>query len=60
VNTIRLAEAKKMYEAGAHHVFAWRMETAKGVLPRLESILEGRDDDQAQALGQFDRTEIVD
>jgi len=41
VNTVRLAEADAMYEAGADYVFSWRIETAMGVVPAMCAALNG-------------------
>lgn len=44
VNTICLSDAAAMRAAGADHVFSWRTETARGLLPAIEAFLDDRGD----------------
>lgn len=41
VNAVRIADAAKMYEAGANYVFLSRTETARGILPAIDAALNG-------------------
>ena len=45
VNAVRLSEASAMYAEGADYVFSWRTETAHGLIPAIEAMLDDRGED---------------
>lgn len=65
VNATRIGDARAMYDAGADHVFSFRTETARGLLPTVRAMLAGelhRDSDELRADGRHlpDRSELLD
>ncbi len=65
VNTVRLSAASDMYESGADYVFSWRTETAHGLLPALEAMLDDRgetfvEERKRAGLDVMDRNELFD
>lgn len=65
VNANRPADAEAMYAAGADHVFSFRTETSRGLLPAIEAMLDTSADELKDVLrdgGRYlpGREELID
>lgn len=65
VNASRIGDAEAMYAAGADHVFSFRTETSRGILPTIRAMLTGEltgDSDELRGEGRHlpERVELLD